>query len=760
LYQTERGPFERYIMLLHLLLPICILASMVREEGANLVVDNGRFVAVVSKSSGMLESVRLSGSSFELAADYGDHSLFFPEVAFLEPDPSSWDAWSNPKGKYFGGRVRTEVLVNRDDVAIIGAKWENGYQDVAWEYRFVRGEPYISVYTERTVKDERVYVNFQQCVMFTADMDDSYIVDYTGNFVPTMLDGWGTAPGSTVRQHSMFSAMDAGTAVRYPALVWHDDETGTVAGVLVTYVTPNQRESISYHGGGRSRVRHPGYAEGQFNWFGKSDNESLYLRKGTKFGMEMYYYFAHGDLEDFDAFNRGLFNPRHYDIRRSEDYWAASWGGRRTSEARYSWSYPQATSNYISSQELFRPRAISIPRSQNGTLDPEVFDLRVVAGIGGREVDLTPLPTRDGEPLLHKEAATEVGDGYMVGEVTWDVEGLENVLRYKVFEGSDKLIVSGRVSALRWVRPEEIYVELGFSPRVREVARIGKSVWDIRCDDEVYRTLGIALYNITGADTVAETKDALRLYLVHGMKDFVPPGTSWNYEFWLFPHLGYDLESPSQITPLRTEPERRYREYYKTLPGLEERKEFGIRPDPNVFAYSSLLGPDFLEVNLYMAPGRYPLRLFLEGRKVFKVLLDGTELPGGSWRFDPGTGVLEVDADWKGISSLKVTFGGEDVEEGSRSLPWSPYLIAFPNPFNRFTAIKFFLPFHTDVRLAVYGPTGAEVRNMVCGRMAPGDHLVLWDGRDERGRQVGSGVYIVTFDYGYGKCTRKVALVR
>lgn len=41
---------------------------------------------------------------------------------------------------------------------------------------------------------------------------------------------------------------------------------------------------------------------------------------------------------------------------------------------------------------------------------------------------------------------TEVGDGYMVGEVSWDVEGLENSLRYKIFEGSDKLIVGGSES--------------------------------------------------------------------------------------------------------------------------------------------------------------------------------------------------------------------------------------------------------------------------------------------------------------------------
>ena len=758
---------------------------MVREDGGDLVIDNGRFVAVIPKSSGMLESVRLSGSTFELAADYGDHSLFFPEFAVLHPDPSSWDAWSNPKGKYLGGRVTTEVAVDREDIAVVRVNWETGYQDVRWEYRFVRNRPYLSVYTERTIRTTNVYVNAQQCVMFTADMDDSYIVNYEGELVPTMLDGWPVASGVTIMQHSLFSAMDEGLGVRYPALVWHDDETNTVAGVLVSYVTPNQRESISYHGGGRSKVRHPGYAEGQWNWFGKSDNESLYLREGTRYGMEMYYYFGPGDVDDFDAFNRGLFNGRHYDIRSSEDYWAASWGGRRVYGARYSWSYPQATNNYISSQELFRPRAISLPRSQNGTLDPQIFDLWVMARTKGRNVDLAPLPREDGGPLLHKRARTVEGEGYMAGEVTWEVGGLENTLRYKILEDSDKLIVGGRISTLAEVPVEDLFVELRFSPRVREAPRIGQSAWDIRCDDTIYNTLGIAVYDPVGIDTIVHTGRALRLYIVEDDADILyPPVTSWEYEFVLFPHLGHDVETPSQITPLHTKPERTYREYYKALPGLEDRKRFGICPDPNVFAYAASLEPDVLRVELYTAPGTYPVRLFLEGREVSGVRRDGIDLPRastlrdplkaaglgrlvqdgfeeGSWEFDREAEVLQVEAPWSGPTTLEVLLKGQAVEEDLRALPRSPGLLTnFPNPFNRSTVVRFAMPSPAEVDLSVYDPSGRRVRTLVGGRFGPGFHRVHWDGRDDRGDPVGSGVYLIRLEVGGKVYTRKAVLVR
>ena len=64
-----------------------------------------------------------------------------------------------------------------------------------------------------------------------------------------------------------------------------------------------------------------------------------------------------------------------------------------------------------------------------------------------------------------------------------------------------------------------------------------------------------------------------------------------------------------------------------------------------------------------------------------------------------------------------------------------------PNPFSGETRVACVVPRLARVRLAVYDVAGREVRTLVDGEMQPGIHRVPWDGRDERGRSVTSGIY-------------------
>lgn len=64
-----------------------------------------------------------------------------------------------------------------------------------------------------------------------------------------------------------------------------------------------------------------------------------------------------------------------------------------------------------------------------------------------------------------------------------------------------------------------------------------------------------------------------------------------------------------------------------------------------------------------------------------------------------------------------------------------------PNPFNAETGIGFELPGEAEVRLEIYDPLGRRVRRLVDGSYGGGVHLVKWDGRDEAGLEVGSGIY-------------------
>jgi len=68
---------------------------------------------------------------------------------------------------------------------------------------------------------------------------------------------------------------------------------------------------------------------------------------------------------------------------------------------------------------------------------------------------------------------------------------------------------------------------------------------------------------------------------------------------------------------------------------------------------------------------------------------------------------------------------------------------AHPNPFGAETTLAFELPQTTDVTLAIYSVDGRLVTTLVRGQVGPGAVEVRWDGSDEQGRNVGSGLYFV-----------------
>ena len=84
----------------------------------------------------------------------------------------------------------------------------------------------------------------------------------------------------------------------------------------------------------------------------------------------------------------------------------------------------------------------------------------------------------------------------------------------------------------------------------------------------------------------------------------------------------------------------------------------------------------------------------------------------------------------------------------------------YPNPFNATTAIRYALPAAGPVHLAVYALNGQQVRTLVQGVADPGWHVARWDGRDEAGRAVASGVYLYRLAAVGGVRTGKMTLVR
>jgi hypothetical protein len=97
----------------------------------------------------------------------------------------------------------------------------------------------------------------------------------------------------------------------------------------------------------------------------------------------------------------------------------------------------------------------------------------------------------------------------------------------------------------------------------------------------------------------------------------------------------------------------------------------------------------------------------------------------------------------------------------SQTLPLATELMQnFPNPFNPETTIRFDLATEAAVSLRVYDAAGQIVRTLEQGGLPAGSHVVLWNGLDDVGTRVGSGVYFYELRAGTFTSMKKMTLLR
>jgi len=118
---------------------------------------------------------------------------------------------------------------------------------------------------------------------------------------------------------------------------------------------------------------------------------------------------------------------------------------------------------------------------------------------------------------------------------------------------------------------------------------------------------------------------------------------------------------------------------------------------------------------------------------------DGTRADMGAFYFDIGTvGVTE-----------------------NFQLPTTYFLGQnYPNPFNPETAIRFQLPQATHVVLKIYNLLGEEIRTLMDADCEAGRHSLHWDGKDNQGQAIASGVYLYRLQAGSFMKTKKMNLLR
>jgi len=85
---------------------------------------------------------------------------------------------------------------------------------------------------------------------------------------------------------------------------------------------------------------------------------------------------------------------------------------------------------------------------------------------------------------------------------------------------------------------------------------------------------------------------------------------------------------------------------------------------------------------------------------------------------------------------------------------------SYPNPFNPETQISFTLPNKSDVNLIVYNLLGQQVKVLASGTLDAGEHHVSWNGTDNSGSKVASGIYLYRLETSSFVQTKKMILLK
>jgi hypothetical protein len=84
----------------------------------------------------------------------------------------------------------------------------------------------------------------------------------------------------------------------------------------------------------------------------------------------------------------------------------------------------------------------------------------------------------------------------------------------------------------------------------------------------------------------------------------------------------------------------------------------------------------------------------------------------------------------------------------------------YPNPFNPATTIAFTLAKADKVEIVIYNLKGQKVKTLLSDNLLAGNHSIVWDGKDDKGKTLSSGIYLVKMKTGKTTDTRKITMLK
>ena len=116
----------------------------------------------------------------------------------------------------------------------------------------------------------------------------------------------------------------------------------------------------------------------------------------------------------------------------------------------------------------------------------------------------------------------------------------------------------------------------------------------------------------------------------------------------------------------------------------------------------------------------------------------------------------------KNLLSQLLKYTSDDDDDDPETIPekFEFSLGNYPNPFNPETIIRFSIPEDSNVKLEIFNIRGQRVRTLVNENLMRGNHQAVWNGIDENGRSVGSGIYMYRLQSEKQTMTRRMVLLK
>ncbi len=166
---------------------------------------------------------------------------------------------------------------------------------------------------------------------------------------------------------------------------------------------------------------------------------------------------------------------------------------------------------------------------------------------------------------------------------------------------------------------------------------------------------------------------------------------------------------------------------------------------------------------LFLLSGDDPYQLTLESPCIDAGTPDTTGLYIPPWDLLYNHRVWDGDNNGTAIIDMGCyEFGAEPYVEAEniQSSIFNIQLSNYPNPFNPETKIEYSIPSESKIELSIYNIKGQKVKTLIKGTQQSGSYTIIWEGKDDNGKPVGSGLYFYKLRTEDKVLTKKMLLLK